>query len=194
MPSSCRWNRVWPASKRPRIEVVRGKFERLSGLRIRFSTANAHEPCGYSAFHTRGVHNLVRILSLRTRRFGRQLLRKRTIASGGSQPSVGKSLRERQRSPQVGRDPETCGYDRQAATEVISPGVSRVSGAVVAGRIVSACEIQPRRNGPHYTQVKSDRIHQLPSKQRYEEDFFRPVVVLRCDPVLRIKRRRGGPE
>src|SRR5437773_10597548 len=30
---------------------------------------------------------------------GRKSLRKRTIASGGSRPSVGKSLRERQQSP-----------------------------------------------------------------------------------------------
>src|SRR5439155_15296891 len=40
---------------------------------------------------------------------GQKPLRKRTIASGGSRASVGKSLRKRQRSPQVGRDRETCG-------------------------------------------------------------------------------------
>src|SRR5439155_26616351 len=74
-------------------------------------------------------------LSLLRHVFGQQLLRKRTVASGGSQASVGKSLRERQKSPQVGRDRETCGLHRQVATEVISPAVSRVSGAVVFGRV-----------------------------------------------------------
>src|SRR5206468_3378328 len=64
---------------------------------------------------------------------GRKPLRKRTIASGGSLPSVGKSLRKRRKSPQVGRDRETCGLHRQVAIEVISPAGSRVRGAVVSG-------------------------------------------------------------
>src|SRR5439155_16209508 len=61
----------------------------------------------------------------------RKLLRKRTIASGGSRPSVGKSLRKRQRSPQVGEDPKTCGLRRPVATEAHFPrrlACSRRSG------------------------------------------------------------------
>src|SRR5439155_10953022 len=83
-------------------------------------------------------------LSLLRHVFGQQLLRKRTIASGGSHASVGKSLRKRQKSPQVGSDRETCGNHRQVAPEPgprrgtragvemrFSTAVSRVSGAVV---------------------------------------------------------------
>ena len=65
------------------------------------------------------------------RRAGRKPLRKRTIASGGSQTSVGKSLRKRQeiaagrqRSRDLRAPPTSRG-------EAISPAVSRVSGAVV---------------------------------------------------------------
>src|SRR5437773_8204235 len=56
-------------------------------------------------------------LSLLRHVFGQKLLRKRTIASGGSHASVGKSLRKRQKSPQVGRDRETCGNTDKIAPE-----------------------------------------------------------------------------
>ena len=74
------------------------------------------------------------ILPLADHDHGRKGLRKRTIASAGSRASVGKSLRERQKSPQVGKDRETCGNHQHVAAEAISPGVSRVSGAVVSDR------------------------------------------------------------
>src|SRR5437773_10420836 len=64
------------------------------------------------------------LISLLPHVFGQQLLRKRTIASGGSHASVGKSLRKRQKSPQVGRDRETCGNHRQVAPEAISPAAA----------------------------------------------------------------------
>src|SRR5437773_7681092 len=67
-------------------------------------------------------------LSLLRHVFGQQLLRKRTIASGGSHASAGKSLRKRQKSPQVGRDRETCGNHRQVAPE---PGPRRGTSAGV---------------------------------------------------------------
>src|SRR6185436_4990259 len=59
---------------------------------------------------------------------GWKLLRKRTIASGGPRTSAGKSIRERQRSPQVGRDRETCGHHRQVAAKRFPPP-SRVFAA-----------------------------------------------------------------
>src|SRR5437773_2509048 len=62
---------------------------------------------------------------------GRKPLRKRTIASGGSRPSVGKSLRERQKSPQAGTGQKTCGLRRRAAREALFPrrlACSRRSG------------------------------------------------------------------
>src|SRR5213078_4200697 len=70
-------------------------------------------------------------LSLLRHVFGQQLLRKRTIASGGSHASVGKSLRKRQKSPQVGRDRETSGNHRPVAPE---PGPQRGTRAGVEMR------------------------------------------------------------
>src|SRR5439155_13651662 len=59
---------------------------------------------------------------------GRKLLRKRTIASGGSRASVGKSLRERQRSPQVGRARETCGTPPTSRDRTGVPSTAPVLG------------------------------------------------------------------
>jgi hypothetical protein len=72
----------------------------------------------------------VRLLSDQPHLFGRKLLRKRTIASGGSHTSVGKPQRKRQKSPQV----MDLRFDRHVASAAVSPAVSRVSGAVVSGR------------------------------------------------------------
>ena len=83
------------------------------------------QPCSKSSW--------VRLLSDQPHLFGRTLLRKRTIASGGSHASVGKPQRKRQKSPQV----TDLRFDRQVASAAVSPVVSRVSGAAVSGRIPS---------------------------------------------------------
>ena len=136
----------------PRV-LAEPRLSRPSAPRPRGGPVRGHPLAAGYAVNTTArcfVQALFRRLSRRPHRYGRKLLRKRMIASGGSQPSVGKSLRERQRSPQVGRDPESCGYHRQVAAEpgpptrqprwggdVISPAFSRESGAVGSGRIGS---------------------------------------------------------
>src|SRR6476619_624095 len=76
----------------------------------------------------------VRLLSDQPHLFGRTLLRQRTIASGGSHAAVGKPQRKRQKSPQV----TDLRFDQQIALAVVSPAVSRVSGAVVSGRTLQS--------------------------------------------------------
>jgi hypothetical protein len=114
----------------------------------------------------------VRLVSDQPHLFGRKLLRKRTIASGGSHASVGKPQRKRQKSPQV----TDLRLDRHVASAVVSPAVSRVSGAAVSGRTHQSdrCDrgrptafapggrfgesrrsLRRRRKGPHYIEIES---------------------------------------
>ena len=76
------------------------------------------QPCSESSW--------VRLLSDQPHPFGRKLLRKRTIASGGSHAPVGKPQRKRQKSPQVTdchgpaarpTDRVSCGFPRRLACE-----------------------------------------------------------------------------